>query len=66
MPTYEIRRLQDGTACMTTTHLSCLPDGEELASLYAAGYVLLENGRKTTAARRKELLALRAKELKGE
>lgn len=66
MTTYAITRPMDGATLMTTQHLSCLPDADALASLYASGHVLLEDGRKTTAARRKELLALRAKEQKGD
>jgi len=58
--TYVVKRLSDGLVCLTVTHISCIPDARDLASLYGAGYVLLENGRKTSATRRKELLALRA------
>lgn len=65
MAEYTIRD-DKGRVLWHTTHLSCLPSPESLASMYAAGLLLLENGRKTTAARRKELMALRAKALKGE
>lgn len=64
--TYTVTRPAEGRTLMHTTHLSCLPDADALASLYASGHVLLEDGRRTTAARRKELLALRAKALKGD
>lgn len=64
--TYAITRPAEGRTLMYTDHASCLPDPDELASLYATGHLLLENGRKTTATRRKELMALRATELKGE
>lgn len=66
MTTYAVTCPGDGATLMTTQHLSCLPSPESLASMYAAGLLLLENGRKTTATRRKELMALRAKALKGE
>ena len=66
MNTYAVVRPSEGRTLMTTEHLSCLPDAGALASMYDAGLLLLENGRKTTAARRKELMALRAAELKGE
>ena len=56
MPTYIILRTQDNQPCVSTTYPQCLPDRETMARMYAAGYVLLEDGRKTTAARRKELL----------
>lgn len=64
--TYAVTRPSEGRTLMTTQHLSCLPDKDALASLYDSGHLLLENGRKTTVARRKELMALRATELKGE
>ena len=64
--TYAITRPSEGRTLMCTDHASCLPAPGELASLYATGHLLLENGRKTTAARRKELMALRTTELKGE
>ena len=66
MTTYTITRPSEGRTLMTTQHLSCLPDADDLASLYASGHLLLEDGRKTTVARRKELMALRATERKGE
>lgn len=65
MPTYTIRD-DRGRTLWHTDHVSCLPDPEALASMYDAGLALYESSRKTTAARRKELMALRANELKGE
>lgn len=61
MPTFTIVRPADNTTLLTTTHLPCLPDARELAVHYSLGHVLLEDGRKTTAARRRELCALREK-----
>lgn len=55
MPTWTILRTSDNRPCVTTTYPECLPDRDTLARMYAAGYVLLEDGRKTTAARRREL-----------
>lgn len=61
MPTYTIERPAEGRVLMTTQYPQCLPDARTLATLYASGHVLLEDGRKTTAARRRELCALREK-----
>ena len=64
MSTYSVRD-DRGIVLRTTDHLSCLPDRDKLASIYDAGLILYEDGRKTTQARRRELLALSAQE-KGE
>lgn len=55
MPIWTILRTQDNQPCMSTSFPECLPDRDTLAALYAAGYVLLEDGKKTTAAHRREL-----------
>lgn len=61
MHTYTIERPSEGRVLMQTAYPSCLPDARTLAALYASGHVLLEDGKKTTATRRRELMLLREK-----
>lgn len=56
MPTWTILRTQDNQPCVSTQYPSCLPGRGTMARMYAAGYVLLEDGKRTTATRRRELL----------
>ena len=59
MPTFTIERPSEGRVLMQTSYPSALPDARTLAALYASGHILLEDGKKTTANRRKELMLLR-------
>lgn len=61
MAAYTIERPSEGRVLMTTQYPRCLPDARTLAALYASGHILLEDGRKTTANRRRELMLLREK-----